>query len=103
MLVAKIILISYLWVIIAVAFLFLINARKIFCALETYEHACLKGRREFLQKFLPGCETLSSYNKKISGIINLQWSSIAEVLFSLLAVVRTFDFVKKRIKNTFED
>ena len=106
MIVAKIFLLAYLWVMIVIGFVFLIKCRSIYSALHVYEKLCLKGKRELLREILPVVESLSIYNKKIASFLNLRWTSFVEISFSLLALIKafiSFKNLKQRLRTSIRN
>ena len=110
--IAKVILIAYLWVLITLCTLFILNSKKLYSNLKAYEDHFRKKKREVIHNFVPVMASISRQNRNFQSILEINKSTKKEVVSLLFPIVCNFfmlfqstklgiDLTKKLRNNIF--
>ncbi|GEM_PF-6291919 len=100
--IAKIFLITYIWTLILVCILFILNSKKIYSDLKAYEDHFRKKKREVIHNFVPIMADISRQNKNFQKeILFLIFPFIYKGFIFFQSTKLGIDLTKKLRTNIF--
>ena len=85
--IAKTVLLIYIWTLITFCILFIFKSKRIYSDLRTYEEHFKKKKREVIHNFVPIMSRIGSQNKSIQAALKINKISKKEILFLLFPFI----------------
>ncbi len=101
-LIAKLVLLLYVWGLITLFTLVILRSRKFYFLLKEIETLCMKKRREFIYNYLPLISNLAKRNELIRKILNLNKINVRDLVISVFPLFFQIWIFNRWIKSGFE-
>ena len=98
---ARLFLLFYLWIFIAICVFFIFQSRKIYFRLNEFEKLCVSRRREIIHNFLPVVFDLAKRNKSFKAVLNLNRRNVKDFVLSVFPLFFQSFLFYKWVKTGF--